>query len=141
MLRSGRPTHDRLKGGQRERQRLTQGDAVTASLSCPFVDAALAKHPDRQGADAIKLLLLAGARRSEVLSMRWGDLDLTAGTWNRKAADLKQGRDHSVPPPPALTIQSALRDADRQWEARARRPSAVNTARHLVEVRRLGETW
>jgi integrase len=49
------------------------------------VDAALAKHPDRQGADAIKLLLLAGARRSEVLSMRWGDLDLTAargiGRW------------------------------------------------------------
>lgn len=132
-LRSGRPTHDRLKGGQRERQRLTEGDAVTASLSCPFVDAALAEHPDHQGADAIK---------SEVLSMRWGDLDLTAGTWHRKAADLKQGRDHSVPlSPPALTILSALRDEQTANGKRALGefvfPSAVSTTRHLVEVRRL----
>ena len=104
--------------------------------------AALAKHPDRQGADAIKLLLLTGARRGEVLSMRWGDLDLTAGTWNRKAADLKQGRDHSVPlSPPALTILSALRDEQTANGKRALGefvfPSAVSTARHLVEVRRL----
>jgi hypothetical protein len=51
-----------------------------ASLSSPFVDAALAKHPDRQGGDAIKLLLVTGARRGEVLPMRWGDLDLTVVT-------------------------------------------------------------
>ena len=74
--------------------------------------------------------------------MRWGDLDLTAGTWNRKAADLKQGRDHSVPlSPPALTILSALRDEQTANGKRALSefvvPSAVSTARHLVEVRRL----
>jgi hypothetical protein len=33
MFRSGRPAHDRLKGGQRERQRLTEADAVTAVRS------------------------------------------------------------------------------------------------------------
>jgi integrase len=38
--------------------------------------AALAEHPDRQSADAIRLLLLTGARRGEVLSMRWADLAL-----------------------------------------------------------------
>jgi integrase len=38
--------------------------------------AALARHPDKPSVDAIWLLVLTGARRNEVLSMTWSDLDL-----------------------------------------------------------------
>jgi len=38
----------------------------------------------RQATDAIRLLLLTAARKTEVLSMRWEDLDLERGIWNLK---------------------------------------------------------
>jgi integrase len=104
--------------------------------------AALAQHPDRAAADAIKLLLLTGARRGEVLSMRWLDVDLGAATWNRKAADLKQGRDHSLPlsAPAAALLRSV---ADTQSNG-GKRPlgefvfaSAASKTQHLVAIRRL----
>jgi integrase len=52
---------------------------------------------DRQVADIIRVLLLTGARRSEVLQMRWQDIDLAAGTWSKPAAHTKQGTAHGVP--------------------------------------------
>jgi integrase len=42
--------------------------------------AALAKHPDLRSANTIRLLILSGARRGEVLGMKWRDLDLSEGT-------------------------------------------------------------
>jgi integrase len=59
--------------------------------------AALAGHPDKQAADAIRLLLLTGARRGEVLGMRWADVDLTAGTWSKPASSTKTKQFHEVP--------------------------------------------
>jgi integrase len=59
--------------------------------------AALAAHHDQQAADVIRLLLLTGARKGEVLSMRWADLDLTAGTWTKAASTTKQKAFHHVP--------------------------------------------
>jgi integrase len=57
----------------------------------------LAKH-DTASARALKLLLVTGARRGEVLGMRWTDLTLGGQpSWNRKGANLKGGRDHTVP--------------------------------------------
>jgi len=57
----------------------------------------LAKH-DSASARALKLLLVTGARRGEVIGMRWPDLVFGEKTvWNRKAADQKAGRDHTVP--------------------------------------------
>lgn len=46
---------------------------------------------------AIALLLLTGARRSEVLSMCWSDLDLEKCTWHKPGAKTKQRRSHKVP--------------------------------------------
>ena len=54
---------------------------------------ALAEYPDRQAADIVRLLLLTGARRGEVLSARWADLDLGKGIWSKPPSSTKQ-KDH-----------------------------------------------
>lgn len=46
---------------------------------------------------AIKLLILTGARKSEVLSMRWDHIDIEQGVWTKPAAATKQRREHRVP--------------------------------------------
>jgi integrase len=58
---------------------------------------ALAKHPDQTVADIFRLLLLTGARRGEVLGMRWADLDLAAGKWVKPGSTTKQKTEHEVP--------------------------------------------
>jgi integrase len=59
--------------------------------------AALTKFPEQDVADAVRLLLLTGARKDEVLSMKWGDLKLTEGQWTKPAAAVKQNEAHIVP--------------------------------------------
>jgi integrase len=46
---------------------------------------------------AIRLLLLTGARRSEVIDAVWSQFDLDAGTWKKPASKTKQKRDHRPP--------------------------------------------
>jgi integrase len=58
---------------------------------------ALAKHPDQHAANIIRLLLLTGARRGEVLAARWDQFDLTIGVWVKPGATTKQKTDHRVP--------------------------------------------
>lgn len=58
----------------------------------------LAEWPDRTVADAIKFAMLTGARRSEVQSARWADIDLEAGgVWRKPPSATKQKREHYVP--------------------------------------------
>jgi integrase len=59
--------------------------------------AALAAYPEQQSADIIRMLMLTGARRGEVLAARWEDFDLTAGTWTKPAATTKTRTEHQVP--------------------------------------------
>jgi integrase len=59
--------------------------------------AALAAREGQPGANAIRLLLLTGARRGEVLSGRWEHFDLCAGIWEKPAALTKQARRHRIP--------------------------------------------
>ena len=67
--------------------------------------AALAKYDDQQAANIIRLLLLTGARRGEVLGARWADLDLETGVWTKPGATTKQKTEHRVPlSAPALAI-------------------------------------
>ena len=58
---------------------------------------ALDEHRDQQAANIIRLLLLTGARRGEVLAARWDDLDLMAGIWVKPAGSTKQRTEHRVP--------------------------------------------
>jgi len=56
---------------------------------------ALDKMPNQKAANAIRMLILTGARRGEVLGLEWEDLDLEQGIWNRpphKSKDRKRKR-------------------------------------------------
>jgi integrase len=73
---------------------------------------ALAEYPDQQTANIFRLLLLCGARRGEVLSMRWADLDLTAGIWSKPPSSTKQKEHHQVPlSAPVRQLLSEIRAA------------------------------
>jgi integrase len=101
--------------------------------------AALAKHPDKQAADIVRLLLLTGARRGEVLGMRWADIDLTDGTWSKPPSSTKQKEHHQVPlSAPARQLLSEIREQ----QAGKRRvlptyvfPSIGDTG-HVVEIKK-----
>ncbi|KRS15478.1 tyrosine-type recombinase/integrase [Roseovarius indicus] len=56
---------------------------------------ALDRMQNQRAANAIRLLILTGARRGEVLPLEWNDLDLDQGLWNRpphKSKDRKRKR-------------------------------------------------
>ena len=61
------------------------------------LSAVLLAHPERASANAVRLLLLTGARRGEVLSATWDQFDLSVGVWVKPAASTKQGKLHRVP--------------------------------------------
>jgi integrase len=58
---------------------------------------ALAKLPDQSAANAVRLLLLTGARRGELLAAKWSDVDLDAAVWIKPGATTKQKTLHRVP--------------------------------------------
>ena len=61
------------------------------------LSAALDAHTNRRAAYAVRLILLTGARRGEVLSARWDQFDLDAAVWIKPAATTKQRRLHRAP--------------------------------------------
>ena len=58
--------------------------------------AALASHRQQTSANVVRLLLLTGARRGEVLSATWDQFDLATGVWTKLAARTKQKKLHRV---------------------------------------------
>nr|WP_029927350.1 site-specific integrase [Ochrobactrum sp. UNC390CL2Tsu3S39] len=71
---------------------------------------ALAQHDDVQATNIIRLLLLTGARRNEVQSVKWADIDFEAGVWTKPGSTTKQKTTHRVPlSAPALQLLVALR--------------------------------
>jgi len=58
---------------------------------------ALANYEHRQSADAIRLLLLTGARKSEALAATWEQFDLEQGIWTKPSSHTKQKREHRIP--------------------------------------------
>jgi integrase len=59
--------------------------------------AALAGHPRRIAANALRLLLLTGARYAEVLAMSWEEVERQPGVWIKPGAHTKQKSEHRVP--------------------------------------------
>jgi integrase len=58
---------------------------------------ALQEHSEPVSANAIKLLMLTGARRGEVLGATWAMFDLDNGIWIKPSAHTKQRKLHRVP--------------------------------------------
>ncbi|MFD1193809.1 tyrosine-type recombinase/integrase [Seohaeicola saemankumensis] len=61
------------------------------------VFSALERMPNQRAANAIRLLILTGARRGEVLSLEWTDLDLERGIWNRPPHKSKDRKAKRIP--------------------------------------------
>lgn len=91
QMRSDNPCKGVEKNPKTKRKRYLIDDEL------PRLTAALATHEDKQAADIVRLLLLTGARRGEILAMRWADVDLTTGIWSKPASSTKQKQDHTVP--------------------------------------------
>ena len=54
-------------------------------------------HPNQKCAAIIRLLLLTGARKSEVLNLTWDQIDMKRGIWTKPAHTTKQKRTEHVP--------------------------------------------
>jgi len=82
----------------------------------------LAEHLERTSANAVRLLLLTGSRRGEVLGATWDQFDLSAGTWTKPAATTKQAKLHRVPlSAAARALLSGMRaEADQEDARRAK---------------------
>jgi integrase len=109
---------------------------------------ALAEHPEKVSANAIRFLLLTGARRGEALAAAWDQFDMAAGVWTKPSAHTKQKKVHRVPlSAPALALLSDMKRASiagcpyvfpsAKATYRARRTGKTGTA-PLTEIKR---TW
>jgi integrase len=58
---------------------------------------AINTYPDRRIADALRLLILTGSRRGEVLNATWDQFDLTRGVWTKPSHHTKQKKTEHVP--------------------------------------------
>jgi integrase len=72
---------------------------------------ALNQHGETTSANALKLLMLTGARRGEVLSATWNMFDLENGVWTKPSSHTKQRRLHRVPlSGPALQLLLQMKE-------------------------------
>ena len=72
---------------------------------------ALNEHSEPMSANAIKLLMLTGARRGEVLGATWEMFDLENGVWTKPSAHTKQRRLHRVPlSGPAVQLLNEMKE-------------------------------
>jgi integrase len=74
---------------------------------------ALDRSTNRRAADAVRLLILTGARKGEVLKAEWSQIDFERGVWTKPSAHTKQKRTEHVPlSAAALALLSPMRELD-----------------------------
>jgi integrase len=72
------------------------------------------RYRNQRAANAVKLLLLSGARRNEVLSARWEEFDFQRATWTKPSHHTKQRKVEHVPlSAAALRLLAAMRAESR----------------------------
>jgi integrase len=87
-------------------------DRYLSAAELERVMAALATHKYQASANAVRLLLLTGARRGEVLSATWDQFDIGTGVWTKPAATTKQRKLHRIPlSAPAMQLLAEMKEA------------------------------
>lgn len=72
---------------------------------------ALDKYSNQSVANAIRLMLLTGARKSEALTARWEDFNLELGVWTKPSHHTKQKRTEHVPlSAPAVQLLASMKE-------------------------------
>lgn len=105
-LRADNPAKGIERFGEDRRVRWLSADELGA------LSRALAAHKDGRVTNAIRLLILTGARRGEVLSATWDQFDLARGVWTKPSHHTKQKRTEHVPlSGPARLLVSEMRAA------------------------------
>jgi integrase len=118
-MRPDNPCKGVERNPEERRYRYLTGDELRR------LTAALAAHPSPRVANAIRLLLLTGARRGEVLSATWDEFDFEAGTWTKPSSHVKTKREHRLPlAAPARQLLVEMRaEAEREAIRRKSEPS------------------
>ena len=100
----------------------------------PVFFSALAEEKDIYLKAAVLTLLLTGTRKSEALSMRWEDIDMTLGTW--RIPKTKAGRPHYLPLPQQvkalLTALPRMKDNPYVFVG-------VKSGGHIVDIKKAWE--
>lgn len=79
-------------------------------LSYVLDDYAIGSTDHQVAADAIRLLVLTGARKSEVLRAEWSQFDLDEAVWTKPSSHTKTKKAHRVPlSGPATALLQAIR--------------------------------
>jgi integrase len=109
--------------------------------------AVLAEYKDRQAANVIWLLLLTGARKTEMLTARWEDIDLPGKLWVKPGHTVKQKTEHRVVlSSAAVKILTSIRKAahaEQEWvfpvrpASRERRGSIEGAWNNIRKLARL----
>ncbi len=115
-MRSDNPARG-IERAPEEKRKKYLSPAQIARLS-----AALVEHHERPSANAVRLLLLTGARRGEMLSATWDQFDLDKGIWVKPGATTKQKTEHQIPlSAPTVQLLSEMKaEADIENERRER---------------------
>ena len=122
---------------ERKRDRFLT-DAEFARLGRALDEAAAQGEVPMQAVAAIRLLMLTGCRKSEILTLRWEEVDLDAGEIH--LAETKTGARTVQLSPSAVRLLEALpRRAGSSWVLPGNRPethmSGIDTAWRTVRVR------
>ena len=89
---------------------------------------------------AIRLLMLTGCRRSEILNLQWDDVDRTAG--DLRLRDAKTGPRMVPLTEPVLRVLDAIpRQAGNPWVIAGQRPGAGLTGLHDVRIHDLRHSY
>jgi len=84
---------------------------VLSATLASYVEEAARPIQAQKSVDAIRLIMLTGARRGEVLSARWEQFDFEDGIWTKPSAQTKQKKEHRIPlSPPALQLLASIRE-------------------------------
>ncbi|MBX9620917.1 MAG: site-specific integrase [Alphaproteobacteria bacterium] len=102
--RSNNPAKDIKKYKEHGRDRWLNDEEVQRLLT------SLNHYHNQNVANAIRLLVLMGSRKTEVLSAKWEQIDLERGTWTKRAPSTKQRKMEYLPiSSPVLEILTKMK--------------------------------